>query len=54
MEIQIIYKGNKVAVKFSRDLFLNKLEYYYKGDKGLLTEAFNKMEKDLKKELLKL
>ena len=53
MEIQIIFK-DKVLVKFTRDIFLQKLEHYYKGDVGLLTEAFNMMEKDLKKELLKL
>jgi len=53
MEIQIIFK-DKVLVKFTRDIFLQKLEHYYKGDVGLLTEAFNNMEKDLKKELLKL
>lgn len=53
MEIQVIFK-DKVLVKFSRDLFLQKLEDYFNGDKGLLTEAFNKMEKDLKSEILKL
>ena len=53
MEIIITYKG-KHLVKFSRDLFLIKFEEYFKGDKGLMIEAFNNIEKDLKKELLKL
>ena len=53
MEIQVIFK-DKVVVKFPRKVFLEKLEYYYKGDKGLLIEAFNKMESDLKREILKL
>lgn len=54
MEIQIVFNHNKVLVKFSRDVFLQKLDYYFKGDTGLLTEAFNMLEDDLKKELLKL
>lgn len=53
MEIQVIFK-DKVIVKFPRDIFLQKLEDYFRGDKGLLTEAFNMMEADLKKEILKL
>jgi len=53
MEIQITYRG-KHLVKFKRDLFLSKFEEYFKGDKGLMIEAFNNIEKDLKKELLKL
>ena len=53
MEIQVVFR-DKVVVKFPRKVFLEKLEYYYKGDKGLLTEAFNKMESDLKREILKL
>lgn len=53
MEIQVIFK-DKVIVKFPRNVFLEKLENYYRGDVGLLTEAFNKMESDLKKEILKL
>jgi hypothetical protein len=54
MEIQVVFNHNKVVVKFKRDVFLQKLEGYYQGDVGLLTEAFNKMEADLKKEILKL
>lgn len=53
MEITIIYK-DRYLVKFTRDVFLNKFEDYFKGDKGLMIEAFNEMEKDLKRELLKL
>lgn len=53
MEVQVIFK-DKVLVKFPRNIFLEKLEHYFKGDIGLLTEAFNEMEKDLKKEILKL
>jgi len=54
MEIQVVFNHNKVVVKFKRDVFLQKLEEYYNGDTGLLTEAFNAMEGDLKKEILKL
>jgi hypothetical protein len=53
MEIIVQYK-NKILVKFPRDLFLQKLEDHFKGDKGLLTEAFNAVESEIKKELLKL
>lgn len=53
MEIIIQYNG-KAIVKFPRDVFLSKFEEYFKGDSGLLVEAFNKIEKDIKKELLKL
>ena len=53
MEIEIVYRG-KAIVRFSRDMFLQKFEDYYKGDKGLLVEAFNAIEADIKKELLKL
>ena len=53
LEIQVVYKG-KAVIRFSRDMFLQKFENYYKGDKGLLIEAFNAIESDIKKELLKL
>jgi len=53
LEIQIVYKGKAVVI-FSRDVFLQKLENYFNGDNGLLIEAFNKIEEDIKKQLLKL
>ncbi|NTW90573.1 MAG: hypothetical protein HGA35_01335 [Erysipelotrichaceae bacterium] len=53
MEIVIRYK-DKAMVTFSRDIFLNKFEEYFKGDFGQVIEAFNMIEKDIKKELLKL
>ena len=57
MEIQVVYNvrgAQNILIRFKRDVFLSKLEHYFKGDIGLLTEAFNMMEKDLKKEILKL
>ena len=53
MEIVVRYKY-KALVTFPRDVFLNKFEEYFKGDFGQVIEAFNMIEADIKKELLKL
>jgi len=52
MEIQVIYK-DKALVKFKRDIFLSKFKEYFKKHNDI-EKAFESIELDIKKELLKL
>jgi hypothetical protein len=51
MKIAFIYEHNQILVQFSDEKFRELLRKYFTGD---MDEALDKLESDLKKEVLKI